>query len=238
MLSENINDFSLEKKIETKEENYQSNFTVFSFKDAKPSKGNSEFIFKKFFNSDKNKISTLLSFLDYKEFIILKYLNKTTYRKINKNIVKDFILRTNLSDISRKNFWFYNLPVKKIIDETKKQEDINYNISSGDLFNLILERAKNKELENSQFRSIMGEISRDLNRTFHTGIFLTDEGITKLKNNLNAVAYERPEVNYCQGMNFVAGGLLTFFEEDFSFWIFLILLDEYELNSLYSKVIL
>ena len=67
-------------------------------------------------------------------------------------------------------------------------------------------------------------------------MFITSEGQGKLGNVLLSLAYIRPEINYCQGMNFVAGALIEFFGEELAFWIFIILLDNYELNSLYSKV--
>jgi hypothetical protein len=84
---------------------------------------------------------------------------------------------------------------------------------------------------------VIEEISRDLNRTFHTGIFEIEEGQLILGRILRAIAYVRPEIGYCQGMNFVAGAIYTFIEdEELSFWIFLTFLDEMELNSLYFKV--
>jgi hypothetical protein len=48
----------------------------------------------------------------------------------------------------------------------------------------------------------------------------------------------RPEIGYCQGMNFVVGALLTILkDEEQAFWSFIVLLDEYELSSLYLRVI-
>ena len=55
---------------------------------------------------------------------------------------------------------------------------------------------------------------------------------------LVALAYVKPEIGYCQGMNFIAGALLFLIkDEDLVFWIFLSFLDDKELNSLYLKVI-
>jgi hypothetical protein len=228
-------DIFIEKKI-TQDNNYQSNFSAFSFKDARPSSGNCEFYFKKLLNSDRILLLSTISYLEFNDIMNLKIINKSSNRILNKNLFKDYLGKTNLTNTSRKNFWLYNLNFDRILDNTKRQLEINYEINSKDLFYLILDKANEKEIENPEFKTIISEINLDLNRTFHTGIFLTEEGISKLRNVLNAIAYIRPEVNYCQGMNFVAGGLLSNFGEDFSFWIFLIFLDEYELNSLYSKV--
>jgi hypothetical protein len=236
MLNEKTIDNVFIEKLSAENNNYHSNLSVFSFKDAKPSSGNCEFYFKKLINSNKIIFLSTISYLEFNDIMNLKMINKTSYRILNKNLLKDYLGKTSLTNNSRKKFWLNNLTFNSILESTKRQLEINYEINSKDLFYLILNKANEKEIENPEFKLILGEISRDLNRTFHTGIFLTEEGISKLRNVLNAIAYIRPEVNYCQGMNFVAGGLLSNFGEDFSFWIFLVFLDEYELNSLYSKV--
>ena len=88
-----------------------------------------------------------------------------------------------------------------------------------------------------KIKTIYDEISRDLNRTFHTEKFNSDEGQNQLGRVLCAIAYIRPEIGYCQGMNFVVASLLTILEnEELSFWSFIVLLDDFELSSLYLKV--
>ncbi len=229
--------------------NYESNFSVFSFKDAVPCLGNSEFYFKKLFNSENELILKLLSYLEYIEIINLKNVCKQNFQKIDKKLIKDYIELSGLTDFTRISFWYHNLSIKRIQEETIKQlfeyniNELNYaknNISplnSNYLYNKILKLAKEEITSNKgNFMIIADEIGRDLNRTFHSGSFIDGEGQTKLGNILISIAYVRPEVNYCQGMNFVAGALLEFFKEEMAFWIFLILLDDYELNALYSKV--
>ena len=47
-----------------------------------------------------------------------------------------------------------------------------------------------------------------------------------LKNILTCVAFLRPEIGYCQGMNFIAGALVNLIDnEEKSFWIFLSFID-------------
>ena len=88
-----------------------------------------------------------------------------------------------------------------------------------------------------KIKTIYDEIGRDLNRTFHTEKFNSIDGQTQLGRLLGVIAYVRPEIGYCQGMNFVVASLLTILEnEELAFWSFIVLLDDFELNSLYLKV--
>ena len=49
---------------------------------------------------------------------------------------------------------------------------------------------------------------------FYTEKFVSGEGKKMLNNILTALAFIRPEIGYCQGMNFIAGALLEFLNEE------------------------
>ena len=50
------------------------------------------------------------------------------------------------------------------------------------------------------------------------------------------MAFIRPEIGYCQGMNFIAGALIELIdEEEKIFWIFLSFIDNIDMNLLYLK---
>ena len=50
------------------------------------------------------------------------------------------------------------------------------------------------------------------------------------------MAFIRPEIGYCQGMNFIAGALIELIEEEEKiFWIFLSFIDNIDMNLLYLK---
>lgn len=83
-------------------------------------------------------------------------------------------------------------------------------------------------------------IERDLNRTFPDNIFfnstqslslvsLQDESqpesnmIKSLRRVLVAFAHYLPHIGYCQSLNFLAGLLLLFMEEEYTFWMLVIL---------------
>lgn len=258
-----------------------TNYYDFSFKNAIPCKETSELLFKQYISSNKKIMLTMISYLEINEIINLKNSCRLSKGIMNKNLIKDYIKTAGLTDVTRINFWFHNLPIEKIQEETKKQLEISLGTPcSNKLYWRILELANeelslnniknskykhselnpaNKGLNNmndlltdngnnnknietgnriikSHFRIVCDEIGRDLHRTFHSGIFSDDAGQKKLGNVLISLAFIRPEINYCQGMNFVAGALLEFFDEELAFWIFLVFLDYYEMNSLYAKV--
>lgn len=78
-------------------------------------------------------------------------------------------------------------------------------------------------------------VSRDVHRTFRFNGKYSSPLL--LRRVLESISLIKRDVGYCQGMNFIAGGLLNLTgSEEKSFWLFLIFLKEYELNSLFIKV--
>ncbi|KAK6462962.1 rab-GTPase-TBC domain-containing protein, partial [Scheffersomyces coipomensis] len=72
-------------------------------------------------------------------------------------------------------------------------------------------------------------IERDLDRTFPDNkYFKREDGIEphmikSLRRVLTAFAHYRPQIGYCQSLNFIAGLLLLFMNEERSFWMLVIL---------------
>lgn len=55
-----------------------------------------------------------------------------------------------------------------------------------------------------------------------------------MKRNLQAIAFCLPEIGYCQGMNYVTATLLTLTNnEELSFWLFVTMIENFELKRLY-----
>ena len=73
------------------------------------------------------------------------------------------------------------------------------------------------------------QIDKDLERTYPEEGFLTNSGaMQSLRNVLVAYSWRNPSVGYCQGMNFIAGRLLSFgFSEEESFWVLAQILETY-----------
>lgn len=217
---------------------YNSNISCFSFNDASPCLGDCEQYFKQICIRDNKIIISLISFLEFYDVLSLKNTCKSIHKKIDKKVVKNYVRIGGLTINTRREFWMSNIDYKGM--ERIIRKEINDVSEFENLYNKILIKSDLEKLNNDRkFFKVSEEISRDIDRTFHFGKFKTSEGQQEIGRVLTAIAYVRPEIGYCQGMNFVAGALIYFIgEEELVFWIFLALLDERELNSLYFKVIL
>ena len=78
------------------------------------------------------------------------------------------------------------------------------------------------------------QIKKDLNRTYpSTTIFKKERILNKLKNVLRAFSNYDNTIKYFQGMNFIVGFFLYHCDEYIAFWLFVSLLEEYDLRKLF-----
>ncbi|KAL0049768.1 hypothetical protein WJX82_009626 [Trebouxia sp. C0006] len=70
------------------------------------------------------------------------------------------------------------------------------------------------------------QIEKDLHRTFPGHPVMDGTGRSALRRILAAYARRNPSVGYCQGMNFIAGCLLLFMDEEDTFWCLAIIVEE------------
>ena len=78
------------------------------------------------------------------------------------------------------------------------------------------------------------QIKKDINRTYHsTTIFKKDRILNKLKNVLRAFSNYDNTIKYIQGMNFIVGFFLYHCDEYIAFWLFVSLIEEYDVRSLF-----
>jgi hypothetical protein len=213
---------------------YDSNISVFSFKNATPCLGNFEFFFKQISCNHEAVLQALIFYLDFPDLLSLRQTCKTLKISINRKLMKQYIRKGCLSHKFRKNFWLSNIN----LDKLKSLIGRELNSYSDKIYETIHTYSNiDRNTENHKFKKVVDEINKDINRTFHFGRFKTEVGQQELKRVLQAIAYVRPEIGYCQGMNFVAAALLFFLsDEEMVFWTFLSFLDDRELNSLYFKV--
>jgi hypothetical protein len=54
-----------------------------------------------------------------------------------------------------------------------------------------------------------------------------------LSNILNTYAKYDPQIGYVQGMNFIAGALLSHSEEYIAFWLLVMVLEKFEMRDIY-----
>lgn len=74
----------------------------------------------------------------------------------------------------------------------------------------------------------------DVQRSFHSFKHIIKPEI--LNNILKTYAFWNPEIEYCQGMNFVAGFLyLVFRDEEKSFKALMIVAEKFDMSHLYKK---
>ncbi len=80
------------------------------------------------------------------------------------------------------------------------------------------------------------QIKKDLARTYPALPTFRDERVQmKLKNVLRAFSNYEPTIKYFQGMNFIVGFFLYHCEEHVAFWIFVSIMEEYDLRSLFME---
>lgn len=181
-----------------------------------------------FFNTDKRKFKKILDkkirciiyslkFIELKELPNLLCLNKSYNQHLLKIIYKNILIKYCDMDIKT------HIYIWKIIlgySSTKK----NYNYQN------ILE-----EMKNNQNKIASSDVIRlDVNRTnFEKDKELNREKITRI---LNGLSICRPDINYSQGMNFIAAFLLNLCgNEEEAFYIFLSLLLTSDYGSLFTK---
>ena len=188
-----------------------------------------------FNNSNKKIVTNILSFLEIKDIQNLKYVNKN-FQKIvtNKKILREYALNGGIYAENRLFFYETLIDIKslkqKILTELSE-----YNIQS-DIYNNILSLANEQINKDKKFSYISEQINKDLNRTFYTSKFKEGNGKMMLNNILTAIAFVRPEIGYCQGMNFIVGSLINFIDnEEKCFWIFLYFIDNLDLKKLYLQ---
>ncbi|TVU00704.1 hypothetical protein EJB05_53862 [Eragrostis curvula] len=93
------------------------------------------------------------------------------------------------------------------------------------------ELENNKSLDSSTSEAVhekwIGQIEKDLPRTFPGHPALDEDGRNALRRLLIAYARHNPSVGYCQAMNFFAGLLLLLMPEENAFWTLVGIIDDY-----------
>ena len=124
----------------------------------------------------------------------------------------------------RGNAWWYFARGQEMLDENK------------DIYTNLLEKMGDLEKEEQRNKIYdLDVIERDLNRTFPDNIHFQREQfqnseppmIKSLRRVLVAFSMYNPKIGYCQSMNFLAGLLLLFMEEEKAFWLLVIITSKF-----------
>jgi hypothetical protein len=193
--------------------------------------------FQNIFTKNNKKIYIkIITYLEYKDILSLQRINKLFYKILHTPSVSKAYALKGLINSPENRILFYesNINIKKMFD-TLKKELIDHKIESK-IFNNILKFAEESKISDKKFNHVCDEIKRDINRTFYTTKFVEGNGKKMLSDILTALAFIRPEIGYCQGMNFIAGALINFIDdEERCFWIFLSFIDNIDMSNLYTK---
>ena len=192
--------------------------------------------FRSLFSSENLRITCyIIPYLTYKEVISLSKVNKSFHKTIRSHkVIKSYIIKSKLQPESRLLFYSTNLNISSI-KLTIEQELSEYKIKDN-YYQKILSLAKEVYNKDKKFKKICDEIDRDLHRTFYNKKFTKGNGRQMLRNVLASIGFIRPEIGYCQGMNFIGGALINLIDnEEKCFWIFLSFIDNINLNLLYLK---
>ncbi|CAG9330434.1 unnamed protein product [Blepharisma stoltei] len=99
-----------------------------------------------------------------------------------------------------------------------------------DVYNNLLENP----LDTHEFRASCKQIDLDIHRTYPDEIYFLDpEGQSALRRVLVAFSKYDHNLGYVQGMNFIVGALLWHASECDAFWLFVGLMEDYELRDTY-----
>ena len=192
--------------------------------------------FRSLFSSENLRITCyIIPYLTYKEVISLSKVNKSFHKTIRSHkVIKSYIIKSKLQPESRLLFYSTNLNLSSI-KLTIEQELSEYKIKDN-YYQKILSLEKEAYNKDKKFKKICDEIDRDLHRTFYNKKFTKGNGRQMLRNVLASIGFIRPEIGYCQGMNFIGGALINLIDnEEKCFWIFLSFIDNINLNLLYLK---
>ena len=189
-----------------------------------------------FTKNNKKMYIKIITYLEYQDILSLQRINKLFYKILHSPSVSKAYALKGLINSPENRILFYesNINIKKMFD-TLKKELIDHKIESK-IFNNILKFSEESKISDKKFNHVCDEIKRDINRTFYTKKFIEGDGKKMLLDILTALAFIRPEIGYCQGMNFIAGALINFIDdEERCFWIFLSFIDNIDMSNLYTK---
>lgn len=99
----------------------------------------------------------------------------------------------------------------------------------------IFENLCTSALETKQFTDSIRQVELDLHRTYPDEAYFSDTspGYFALRRVLMAFSKYDSNLGYVQGMNFIAGALLWHASEVDAFWLFVALMEDYELRDSY-----
>ena len=206
--------YSIKKKLPHYLKNPLINIKIKDIKEKRIDLILSKFPIKNKISDMKNEQKLLIiiqiaKFLPLNNQINIFLISKYIYNNARKEIFKEFLDRKNLSLDKEIKIWYCLL---KITDIKKK-----YNYKE------IIEKI-NKE-DNLIPNNVLEIINLDVKRTFFKENIEKNREI--LSNILKTIAYIKPKLNYCQGMNFISSFLFQLLNNETETFYLMISIIEY-----------
>ena len=189
--------------------------------------------------SNRRTSTSLFKYLDDQTIQSMKVCSKFLYQTTNFFAIKHFVKSNKVNDSNRISIWKHLLNLSRKESQLKAQ----FNLPDGsDVFEYLYQKGQDiadGRNRDSRFVQCYSIILKDCCRTFYFDKFAKEEGQDNLRRVLMTIALTRPEIGYCQGMNFVSGALIHFLQsESDAFLAFLVLLDDYQVCTLYYNNIM
>ena len=247
---DNINSNKIIQKNEIKKQ-----ITITPDKNKQLNKSNKSFskIFRNF----------IAPYFTLKDLIALKHSNKMFNILIDKKAINICTISNTIKKIKspelRSKIWYHYLNIKEFNKELFQKEQRKLNNDKNEInsdkieeifYNKcldIIKLLKNGETEKlleiyseqkiSSMKVSLDFIVRDIDRTFHTTFFEDGNGKEGTKRVLEALCAIDQNEGYCQGMNFIIGGLYYLLRnEPQSFYIFNSILNSnlYQYNRIFA----
>lgn len=205
----------------------------------------------------------IVPYFTLKDLIALKHSNKMFNSIIDKKSINLCTLSNTLKPINspelRIKIWYHYLNLKEFNKELFEKEKKKLNSEKEELipdkieelfYNKSLEiikLLKNNDMETllniyeekkiSSMKISLDFIVRDIDRTFHSNFFESENGKQGMQRILEALCTIDQNEGYCQGMNFIIGGLYYLLRNEAkSFYIFNCILNSnlYQYNRLFA----
>ena len=230
-----INDILLELKTEYSLSNKDISFLIcflnshsYNIKSRYHKNANDQFFTKKIENTKSKKYKQILlvlnscfMFLEPKDFINIKNINKTYYKQLEKLIYKQIFIKRN------KNF----LHSKMDLSNIENHFGMWFNYLKYDPKKNNYQEILSKIKESKSLNNVIDIINLDVMRTHFEND--KENKRNKIKNVLLALSYKYPETSYWQGMNYIAQFLLELTgSEEKSFDIFSAIINKTEYSKL------
>ena len=205
----------------------------------------------------------IVPYFTLKDLIALKHSNKMFNSIIDKKSINLCTLSNTIKPINspelRIKIWYHYLNLKEFNKELFEKEKKKLNSEKEELtpdkieellYNKSLEiikLLKNNDMETllniyeekkiSSMKISLDFIVRDIDRTFHSNFFESENGKQGMQRILEALCTIDQNEGYCQGMNFIIGGLYYLLRNEAkSFYIFNCILNSnlYQYNRLFA----